>query len=200
MKIDPESRSLQGMTSFLALVALNIVYLLCCIPVVSVPAATSALYEVMIRYSDDESGRPLKDFLPALARNARRASLMGLCLLGPVLLLAASAVFWAAHPGILAGGLATVAVLAAVYLFAAFLYAMALTAVYATGFRRTLKNALLLPGAEPLRTAGILLIPVALVSITIVVPMFGIVLATIGFSVGAYAAAFLFRGVFARRG
>jgi uncharacterized membrane protein YesL len=77
---------------------------------------------------------------------------------------------------------------------------MALTAAFTTPLRQALKNALLLPAAEPVRTFGILLIPIALVCITIVFPMFGVVLVTIGFSIGAYATAFLFRSVFARRG
>ncbi|WP_243230285.1 YesL family protein [Microbacterium sp. CIAB417] len=199
MRIDPESRSLQGMSSFLGFVALNVMYLVTCLPVVTIPAATSALYEVTIRYSDDESGRPVKDFFPAFGRNFVRATLLGLCLGVPFLLLAASAIFWASHPSVLAGAATVVATLAAVYLFAAFLFAMALTAVYAAPFRQTLKNALLLPAAEPVRMLGILLIPIALVCITIVFPLFGVILVTIGFSVGAYATAFLFRSVFARR-
>ncbi|MFT4260196.1 DUF624 domain-containing protein [Microbacterium sp.] len=199
MKIDPESRALQGMSSFLAFVALNVIYLAACLPVVTIPAATSALYEVTMRYSDDESGHPVKDFFPAFGRNAGRATLLGLCLAVPMLLLGASAVFWAAHPSVLAAAAAVIATIAAVYLFAAFLFAMALTAAYTTAFRQALKNALLLPAAEPVRTFGILLIPVALVCITIVLPMFGVILATIGFSIAAYATAFLFRSVFARR-
>lgn len=200
MKIDPESRSLQGMSSFLGFVALNLMYLAACIPVVTIPAATSALYEVTIRYSDDESGRPVKDFFPAFGRSFVRATVLGLFLAVPMLLLAASAVFWASHPSLLAGAATVIATLAAVYLFAAFLFAMALTAAFTTPLRQALKNALLLPAAEPVRTFGILLIPIALVCITIVFPMFGVVLVTIGFSIGAYATAFLFRGVFARRG
>lgn len=200
MKIDPESRSLQGMSSFLGFVGLNLMYLGSCIPIVTIPAATSALYEVTIRYSDDERGRPVKDFFPALGRNFGRATVLGLTLGVPMLLLAVAGVFWSAHPGVLAGAAAALAVLAAVYLFAAFLFGMALTATYASGFRQALKNALLLPAAEPLRTFGVLLIPVALVCITIVFPMFLVILATVGFSVGAYATAFMFRSVFARRG
>lgn len=199
MRIDPDSRTIQGMTSFLAFVALNLLYLATCIPVITIGAATSALYEVTIRYSDDESGRPLKDYLPAFGRSFRRGTVMMLLLLAPALLLAASAVFWFFNPSVLAGAAAIIAVIAAVYLLAAFLYAMALTAVYDTPLRQMLRNALLLPAAEPVRTFGILLIPVALVSITIVFPMFGIVLLTVGFSVGAYGTAFLFRSVFARR-
>ena len=69
---------------------------------------------------------------------------------------------------------------------------------YQNGVRQTLKNALLLPAAEPVRTLGILIIPVTLVSLSILFPPFAFVLLTIGFSVGAYATAFLFRSVFAR--
>lgn len=199
MKIDPENRSLQGMTAFLGLIALNVIYLLTCLPIVTVGAATSALYQVMIRYSDDESGRPLKDYFPAFGSNFVRATALWIALLVPFLLLIVGAVFWSGHPSVLAGAAMVLAILAAVYVFATFLYAMALTAVYENTFRQTLKNAALLPLAEPVRTMGIVLIPVAVVCITIAVPVFGIILATIGCSVGAYVSAFLLRKVFERR-
>lgn len=199
MKIDPENRTLQGMTSFLGLIALNVIYLLTCLPIVTIGAATSALYEVMIRYSDDESGRPLKDYFPAFGRNFLRATVLWIALLVPILLLLVGALFWSGHPNVLAGAAMVLAIIAAAYFFATFLYAMALTAVYRNTFRQTLKNALLLPAAEPVRTIGIVLIPIAVVCITIAVPVFGIILATIGCSIGAYVSAFLFRKVFERR-
>jgi uncharacterized membrane protein YesL len=198
MQINPEGRAVQGLTGFLTFVALNVAYLLTCVPVVTIGAATSALYEVTIRYSDDESGRPLKDYFPAFARNAGRASLLSLVLLLPAVLLGFSAVYWFAAPSPLAGAAGVVAVLAAVYVVVAWMYAMALVARYSAGARQTLKNALLLPGAEPVRTFGIALIPVALACITLLFPIFLVILATVGFSVGAYATAFLFRSVFAR--
>lgn len=199
MRIDPENRTLQGMTAFLGMIALNVLYLIMCLPIVTIGAATSALYEVMIRYADDESGRPLKDYFPAFGRNFVRATTLWIALLVPFVLLVIGALFWSGHPHLLAGAAMVVAIIAAAYVFAAFLYAMALTAVYANSFRQTLKNALLLPLAEPVRTLGLVLIPIAIVCITIAVPVFGIVLATIGCSVGAYVSAFLFRRVFARR-
>ncbi|MCS3841787.1 YesL family protein [Microbacterium sp. AK031] len=199
MRIDPENRTLQGMTAFLGLIALNVIYLLMCLPIVTAGAATSALYEVMIRYSDDESGRPLKDYFPAFGRNFLRATALWIALLVPFLLLVIGALFWSGHPNVLAGAAMVLAMIAAAYVFATFLYAMALTAVYRNTFRQTLKNALLLPLAEPVRTMGIVLIPIAVVCITIAVPVFGIIIATIGCSVGAYISAFLFRKVFERR-
>ncbi|QAY60204.1 DUF624 domain-containing protein [Microbacterium protaetiae] len=198
MQIDPNGKTVQGLTTFLAFVALNVVYLVTCLPIVTIGAATSALYEVTIRYADDESGRPLKDYFPAFGRNFRRASLASLVLLVPVILMAYSVVFWWANPSVLGGIAAVVAALAAVYLFIAWMYAMALVAWFDAALKQTLKNALLLPGAESARTFGIILIPLALVVITLLFPPFGFIVLTVGFSVGAYATAFLFRSVFAR--
>lgn len=198
MQIDPNGKALQGMTTFLAFVALNVLYLLTCIPIVTIGAATSALYEVTIRYADDESGRPLKDYFPSFGRNFRRASLLSLFLLVPFAILVFSAIFWWSHPSAAGAAAGAVAAIAAAYAFIAWMYAMALTAWFDARPTRTLKNALLLPGAEPARTFGIVLIPIALVCITLLFPAFGVILATVGFSVGAYATAFLFRSVFAR--
>ncbi|HKP06668.1 MAG TPA: DUF624 domain-containing protein [Microbacterium sp.] len=198
MRIDPDSRALGGFSTFLTFVGLNLLYLLVCLPLVTIGAATSALYEVAIRYSDDESGRPLKDFFPAFRANFGRATLLMLCLLLPAVLLGFSSVFWFAHPALFAGVAGIAAVIGAIYLFAAFLYAMAQVAYLTGPVRQTLKNALLLPAAEPVRTLGVLIIPVTFVALTILFPLVAIPVATIGFSVGAYATAFLFRSVFAR--
>lgn len=198
MGIDPGSRAVQGLSTFIEFVALNVMYLLTCIPLVTIGAATSALFEVATRYSDDEAGRPVADFFPAFARNLRRGTLTSLALLVPTVLLTFSAVFWFSTPTVLGSAAGVLSVLAAVYLFAAFLYAMALVARFDDGIRRTLKNALLLASAEPMRTFGLLLLPVALASISILFPPFLVIVGTIGFSVGSYAAAFIFRSAFAR--
>lgn len=198
MRIDPDSRPVQGLTTFIEFVALNLLYLVTCLPVVTIGAATSALFEVAIRYSDDETGRPLTDYLPAFVRNLRRATLVSLALLVPIALLSFSAVFWFSTPTALGAAAGIVSVLAAVYLFAAFLYAMALVACFQDGIRRTLQNALLLAAAEPLRTFGLLIVPVAVVCVSILFPPFLVIIGTIGFSVGAYAAAFILRSAFAR--
>lgn len=198
MRVDPDSRGVQGLTGFLEFVALNVVYVLCCLPVVTAGAATSALLEVTLRYSDDERGRPLPDFFPALRRNFAPATVASLILGLPVVLLVFSAIFWIGQGSVVAGAAGVIAVMAAVYLSAAWLYAMALVARYASPLRQTLRNALLLPGAEPVRTFALLLVPVTVVALAIVFPPVWILVLTIGFSVGAYGASFLLRSVFSR--
>jgi uncharacterized membrane protein YesL len=199
MRIDPESRGLSGLSTFLAFVALNVVYLVACLPIVTIGAATAALYEVMIRFSDEESGRPLRDWFAAFRTNFGRATLVSLALLVPLLVLAFSGFFWMSLPNVMAGAASALAFLGAVYLLAAFLYGMAQVAYFRNTVRQTIKNSLLLPVVEPVRTLGIVLIPVTGIVLTILFPPFVILLLTIGVSIGAYASAFLFRSVFARR-
>ena len=199
MRIDPESRGLNGLSTFLTFVALNVVYLVACLPIVTIGAATAALYEVMIRFSDEESGRPLRDWFAAFRANFGRATLVSLALLVPFLVLAFSGFFWLSVSHVLAGAASLLAFIGAAYLLAAFLYGMAQVAYFRNSVRQTIKNALLLPVVEPVRTLGIVLIPVTGVILTILFPPFVILLLTIGVSIGAYASAFLFRSVFARR-
>lgn len=198
MNIDPESRSVQGLTMFLHFVALNVLYLVLCLPVVTAGAASSALLEVMMKYSDDERGRPLEDFLPAFRRNLRPATSVYLALVVPVLLLTFAGVFWFAQGTVLATVLAFVAWGVAVYLVAALFHGMALVARYRNTFRGTMRNALLMPAAEPVRTAGLLLIPVTVASITMIFPPFGFIVVSIGLAMMAYASAFIHRSVFSR--
>jgi uncharacterized membrane protein YesL len=121
-----------------------------------------------------------------------------LCTIVPALALSFSGVFWLAHPEPLLTALAVIAFLAAAYAFAAFLHGMALVAVYRTTLRQVLKNALLLPAAEPVRTLGLVLVPVTAVCLMVLFPPFIVIVATIGCSIGAYGSAFLFRSVHAR--
>lgn len=198
MQINPDGKAVGGLSTFLAFIALNLLYLVTCLPLVTIGAATSALYEVTIRYSDDESGRPVADFYPAFARNFWRATLLSLILLPAAVVLTFSGIFWLSAPEPLLTGFAIFAFLAAAYSLAAFLHAMALVAAFRNTFRGTLKNALLLPAAEPMRTMGIVIIPVTAASLMILFPPFALITLTIGFSVGAYVSAFLFRSIYAR--
>lgn len=198
MQIDPNARSVQGLTTLLELVALNLVYLLTCVPVVTVGAATSALFEVTFRLADEERGRPLADYLGALRRNAVPGTLVFLALAPGVVVFGFAAAFWSQLHSAVALAATLLAALASAYLVAALLYALAQVATFHNTVGRTLRSALLLPPAEPLSTLGILLIPLTCLSLLVAVHGFVVVIVTIGFSVGSYGSAFLFRRAFSR--
>lgn len=198
MSLDLEGRTIQGLNSFVGFVLLNVLYLITCIPIVTTGAATSALIEVMLRFADHERGRPLLDYLKAFRGNLRRATPASLVLGIPLLLLLFAARFWYS----LGGAVSLIALLACLlvagYLFAAFLHAMALVAAFDAGWWRTVRNALLLPGAEPLRTMGIVLIPLTWLAMMIIMQSFVWIVLTIGFTVGAYLSALIWRPMFRR--
>lgn len=198
MKIDLEGRALQGLTSFATFVVLNLLYLLTCLPIITIGAATSSLYEVALRYADDERGNLLRDYVGALPRNARRGTAVLLALGVPMLMLLFAARFWYTFGSALSLLGMLVAALAAIYLFAAMLHAFALVAAFKAGVRATLRNAVLMPGAEPLRTAGLVLLPVMIVLLSLVFPSMLVLVGTIGCSVGAYIGALLLRPVYRR--
>jgi uncharacterized membrane protein YesL len=200
MRVDPDSRSAQGLTTFLQFVALNVLYMVACVPVVTAGAATAALYEVALRYADEERGYLITGFLTALRRNLWRGSAVGLLFGVPIVMLGFAAAFWLALGSALGTAVGTITVLFIAYLAAALLYGLALVARYAGPLGRTVRNALLLPLGEPLRTLALLLRPVATVSLLYVYPPTAVLVLTIGFSVGAYVDALVLHGVFRRRG
>jgi uncharacterized membrane protein YesL len=200
MRIDPDSRSVQGLATFLQFVALNVLYLVACLPVVTAGAATAALYEVALRYADDERGYLISGFFVGLRRNLWRGTAVGLLLGVPTAIAGFAAAFWLALGSALGTAVGTVAVLLTVYLAAALLFGLALVARFADPIGRIVRNALLLPLAEPLRTIALLARPAAMVSLLYVYPPFVVMVATIGFSVGAYIDALVLQSVFRRRG
>lgn len=198
MRIDLENRALQGLTAFGTFVVLNVMFLLSCLPLLTVGAATSALLEVALRYADEERGSPLRDYLAALVGNLRRGTAVLVALGLPILALVFAARFWSSFDSAIALMATLVAALAAIYLLGALLHALALVAAFEAGAVRTLRNALLMPGAEPLRTLGLVLIPLTALLLILVIPTFLVVMGTIGCFLGAFLAALLLRPVYRR--
>jgi len=201
--IDITSNRYQGLNTFFQLVALNIIYVICCLPIVTIGAATTALLEVMLKFSDNERGYLLRGYFTAFGRNFARGTAVFAALGIPTLVAIFAAVFWfqSGISGIVIGYAAGILlVLFIVLLVGAMIFAFALVAGYAAPIRQTLRNALLLALAEPLRTLGLVLMPVAMFAIAFAVPAFWFLWLTIGFAFAAYMAAIILRGVFTRRG
>lgn len=200
MRIDPDGRTTQGITVLILFAVLNVLYLLTCVPVVTIGAATSALLEVTHRYADDERGDLVRGYLRALRRNFRRGTLVFVALGVPAAMLLFSAVFWLSLPGIPTAVAGLLSLLGVAFLLAAALFGFALVGTHDAPLRQTLRNALLLPLAEPVRTGALVLIPVTGLALLYVWPASWVLGATVGFSVGAYLQALVLRSVFARQG
>jgi uncharacterized membrane protein YesL len=198
MQVDPDSRINHGVSMLVQFIGLNVLFLITCLPVVTIGASVSALLEVTMRYADDERGYPIRDYVKALRTNFLQATLVFVPLALAFALLTFGGAFWWQTHSTIGPALGIVAVVAAVYVLAALMYGLGLVAVYRNTVRQTLKNAFVLAAAEPLRTLGLILIPVVGAAVMIVVHAFVFLVLTIGFSFGAYLAALLLRGAFRR--
>lgn len=64
---------MRGMNRIADLLILNIVYLLCCIPIITIGPATSALYYVTLKMVRDEQDGVVKEFWKSFKLNFRQA-------------------------------------------------------------------------------------------------------------------------------
>ena len=79
------------------LVCLNILWLVCCIPVITAGAATSALYHTVFLYHNKEDDAVLRPFFRAFRANFKQSTLLFLPLLAALVLVVFDLVYLASY-------------------------------------------------------------------------------------------------------
>ena len=180
------------------LLILNALFVLCCIPVVTIGASFTALHYVCYRMIRDEEGYITRDFFRSFRQNFRQSTLIWLLFLIVFLLVGTDMVLMRnqgqSFPTLLRYLIyADAAVVAAIGL-----YAFPLQARFENSIYGTLRNAALLTiGAFP-RTLAMLVVMAMPFLILFVFPRLIPVLVMVGFSAPAYACASLYAPVFRR--
>lgn len=198
MKFKPNGQLYQFTTVTSQFILLNLLYLLMCLPIITIGVATSALFEVLLRYADDERGYLIKDYFQAVKSNWKQATAAFMLLIGPMALLIYSSSFWFAMGTLLTSIVAVISGILAAYFFVVLTLSLALIGRYKNSLKQTLKNAFLLPVADPVRSLGILLMPVVLFCLMVLFPGFRLFLPLFGFVLICYCSAFLLLSIFKR--
>ena len=185
----------QGLSIIADMMILNLLTLLCCIPVLTMGAAFAAMNDIVIRISRQEEGSILRGYRKAFRRNLKKG-----CLLGILLLLAAGLLYFdylaaLVYIPVFRYGIAALAIL----VLAVAIYAFALLARYENSLAATIKNAAVLCVAYFPRTLGAVIFTLALWLLGIQFYRFGApMLFLFGFSLPCYVAILLLRPVFSR--
>lgn len=79
--LNPENKLMNFVNKVLHLVWLNVLWLLCSIPVVTIGASTTAMYYVAMRMVRDEEGYIARDFFHSFKENFRQATVAWIILL-----------------------------------------------------------------------------------------------------------------------
>lgn len=80
--LDIDGPVMQFITKIVYSVWLNILWMLCCLPIVTVGASTTALFYVALKIAKNEEGNITRAFFRSFRENFRQATLVWLILLG----------------------------------------------------------------------------------------------------------------------
>lgn len=86
--LNPEGKVMLMLTKIAYSVYLNILWFLCCLPIVTAGASTTALFYVTLKMAKDEEGNVTRSFFRAFRRNFRKATVIWLILLALGIVLA----------------------------------------------------------------------------------------------------------------
>ncbi len=195
----PDSKIMQALTRICDLVLLNLLFLLTCLPIFTMGAASAALYDMCFRMYTDEEGGIFLGYFRAFGRNFRQSTPIFLLLL----LIAAVAGFDFYLFALQEAPLSYLAILALPILALTAMtygYAFPLVSQFDNSMGCTLKNALLLAVAYLPRTlcvTALNILPLLLLLRPDVFFDIGIMWVVIYFSATAYVNALILRKVFA---
>ncbi|MBQ9989349.1 MAG: YesL family protein [Lachnospiraceae bacterium] len=177
-------------------VVLNLICLLCCIPIVTIGASITALHYVTLRMTRDEEGYIIKDFFRAFKQNFKQATIIWL------IFLAISFLFFldirifnlVDFPRLV------IAIVYALYFFVCLtaMYVFPLLSRFNNTILNTIKNAFLMSIIHLLRT---ILLAIIYILPVFVVPLHGTLVGVwilLGISGPAYLASFIWKGIFKR--
>lgn len=196
-----DSKLMQGLSRLGDILILNVLYLLTCIPIITIGAATNALYSVCFKMGTDDEGSLYRRYFRVFAADFKQATVLWLILFA----VGFSSVYYFFLFFSAAGALRYVCIPALlIFLAAAFTagYAFPLLSQFEDPTKVILRNALLLSMGYLPRSLVIAVVDLLPAALFFFAPYtflrLGIVWFTVYFSAAACLNARLLRGVFDR--
>lgn len=157
----------------------NMLFILCSLPVVTIVPSCSAMYYVTLKLVRDEENYPAKSFFKFFKKNIKQGMILSLITLGAGVLFAADIYLYNAFAGDIPGS-AFLIVLMVVLLFVWFMvmiYVCPIFARFDNSTKNILKNALLMAIAHLPKTLLMMVITIVLSILGIFVPIlwFGLI-------------------------
>ena len=154
--MNPKNRLVSSLGAFLRvlcdLMILNILWLICTLPVITVGPATSALCSVSLKLARGEPVATVRTFFEAFKQNIGHAIVLGLIGLSGLAVAAADWFFAVAQEGSIRTLYFIVGVIVSAVVLAYWAWVFALNAGFENSLKGTIKNALSLAFVEPKRT------------------------------------------------
>ncbi len=196
MKFNTESSIFQFLGTLFDFVLLNLLFLITCIPIITIGPAMSALYSITLKEAKNEHGYMIKPYLLAFKENLKNGIVLFLLYFAAGAVLLFNITFWAQLNGIIANIALIIVAICIVLYMVSFLYVFALNARFENSIKQTIKNSVLLALANPKQTLFLLLIFATTFILAYFSSIFRVFLTLFGFAFIAYCASFPLAKVF----
>ncbi|MGN0394274.1 MAG: YesL family protein [Coprococcus sp.] len=196
MKLNMDSPVIDFMNTTAQYVALNIVFIISCIPIITIGPAIAAMYQVLLREARGEHGYIIRKYL----QHFKEMFVQGVFtfLLFMILLAVGlfSFIFWHGMASTISAVVNVLLIIMLVAVLSAMIYVFPLMARFKNSFGQTIKNAFYISLSNIKYTMAFLLIHVFVFGMIYLFPVVRIFMIFIGFSFVTYCCAYIFTRLF----
>ena len=191
-----DSKFYEVVSKIADLVILNLIFVLCSLPIITIGASTTALYGVTKKMAGNREGYIFRNFFQLFKENFRQSTVMWIILLVAAMIPTIDLyIINSLKKTVMTTALKGLMLAAALTILFIFLYAMALQSTFENTVKNTLKNALLMGiGHFPWTLIILPIILIVLLGKTAGSVVY--VMLFIGFAVLAYLNSYIFNHIF----
>lgn len=196
MRFRYDSPLFEFLNTLASFIGLNVLFLITCLPVVTIGPALTALYTVTMQEARREHGYIFSTYLKAFRSSFGRSCAAFLLYLAAAAVLIFNVTFWAALGTVPANLILLLMMFVVVITVISFLYTFPLLARFDGTLRQVIRNSFPIAMAHRKYTLTLLAVQTAAVAACLVIPQAKIFMILLGFSFLAYCNSFLFVRVF----
>lgn len=186
----------QFINKLLDFILLSILWFLCCIPIVTIGASTTALYYVTFRIAKEEESYIARNFFHSFKSNLKQATLLFIPLLIIGNLLFFSLAFWFSIGSGVGTLIGIVLSFFSIFYIIILLYVFPLLSKFENTLKQTIKNSLLIALANINKTLIIALLTATFLLIIYFIPSSLLIMIFFGFAFLCYINSFIFLKIF----
>lgn len=184
------------------LMILNIIFLICCIPIVTIGPATTAMYYVTMKMSTNEEGYIVRGFFKSFKQNFKQALVIWIGLLVTGIVLWMDLAILRNATGTIYTAMRVAIMVTLIFYIMLLLYVFPTLARFYNSIRTTLKNSVIMAIADFPRTLVMVAIIIAAFFVTLYngyTFWYGLLFwLMLGFATVAYANSYFFKQIFAK--
>ena len=193
---NPNNMFFRFMSRISDLMILNFLWIICSLPIITIGASTTALYDVTLKLVNEEEGYLFKGFFKSFKENLKKATIIWIIILFVFFIIGVNLTFWIKYKSI-AGNIPMSIILFILFLFLPTeIYIFPILSNFKKTIKETIKYAFILSIKYLPYSLIIILISLIFIGVTAIFPFTILFMIFVGFAFYAYINSYLFRIIF----